>query len=51
MMRGEDGPLGYDVLLDNEPWPDGARIVTEWPWPWEGQAYGIRSFSMMLPSK
>lgn len=49
-MQGPDGPFGYDVLLDNEVWDDGVALVTGWPWPFEGDAYGVRHFAVLAPA-
>jgi hypothetical protein len=41
--------FGSEALLDNEPWPEGQRIVESWNWP-EGD-YRARHFMILIPAQ
>jgi hypothetical protein len=46
MKRGDER-IGSECLLDNEPWPDGQKIVDQSNWP-DGD-YSVRHFLVLLP--
>lgn len=43
--------LGIDLLLDNQVWPPGEKLVREWAWPASEAYYALRHFFVLVPSK
>jgi hypothetical protein len=40
---------GADVLLDNEPWPDGAALLNGWDWAFPEEYRSLRHFFVAVP--
>lgn len=43
------GPVGGEVLVDNQPWPDMLAELMKWPWPAAADFYALRLFFVLLP--
>lgn len=42
--------LGFDLLLDNDPWPPGVALLQGWPWPASDRTYALRHFLVLVPA-
>lgn len=40
---------GADVLLDNEPWPEGAALLNGWDWGFPEEYRSLRHFFVAVP--
>lgn len=40
---------GADVLLDNQPWPEGAALVNNWDWSFPEEYRSLRHFFVAVP--
>jgi hypothetical protein len=40
---------GLDVLLDNEPWPEGAALLSRWDWAFPEEYRSLRHFFVAVP--
>lgn len=47
LRRASDGTLATEVLLDNEPWPAGDRVLAGLAWPGSAQAYSARALIVL----
>lgn len=43
------GPIGGEVLVDNQPWPDMLAELMKWPWPESAEFYAVRLFFVLIP--
>jgi hypothetical protein len=49
VMVNKTGRLGSEVLLDNEPWPEGERLLADWSLPETDDLYSARLFMLLVP--